>query len=62
MITQDVKLEELQLQQDEVQAVKWVDKEELHQMVKNGKMIPYYFLDKIFELKNIWGSRITDIE
>ncbi len=62
MITQDVKLEELQLQEDEVQAVKWVNKEELHQMVKNRKMIPYNFLDKIFELKNIWGSRITDIE
>lgn len=56
MITQDVDIEKLQLQEDEVQAVKWVDKKELLQMVENGEMIPYYFLNYIFELKDICGS------
>ena len=58
MITQDVNIEELQLQEEEVQAVKWVDQEELMQMVENGEMVPYYFLHQIFELKEIWGSHI----
>ncbi|MFJ8263850.1 NUDIX domain-containing protein [Rummeliibacillus sp. NPDC094406] len=61
IITQDVNIEELDLQEDEVQAVKWVDKVELLHMVENGEMIPYYFLDIIFELKDIWGSRISDV-
>lgn len=56
MITQDVNIEELQLQEEEVQAVKWADQEELMQMVENGEMVPYYFLHQIFELKEIWGS------
>ncbi|MGG0657214.1 NUDIX hydrolase [Rummeliibacillus pycnus] len=56
MITQDVDIEKLQLQEDEVQAVKWVDREELLQMVENGEMIPYYFLNHIFELKDNWGA------
>lgn len=58
MITQDVNIEELQLQEEEVQAVKWVDQKELLKMVENGEMVPYYFLHQIFELKEIWGSRI----
>jgi len=62
LITQDVNIETLRLQEDEVQAVKWVDKEELLQMVKNGEMIPYYFLNSIFELKDIWGSWIPSID
>lgn len=56
MITQDVNIEELQLQEDEVQAVKWVDQQELLEMVENGEMVAYYFLNQIFELKEIWGS------
>lgn len=58
MITKDVNIEELHLQEDEVQAVKWVDQVELLQLVENGEMIPYYFSDIIFQLKNIWGSKI----
>lgn len=56
MITQDVNIEELQLQEEEVQAVKWVEQQELMQMVEDGEMVPYYFLHQIFELKEIWGS------
>ena len=56
MITQDVNIQELQLQEEEVQAVKWVDQKELMEMVENGEMVPYYFLHQIFELKEIWGS------
>ena len=55
LITKDVDVEKLHLQEDEVQAVKWVDKKELLQMVENGEMIPYYFLNSIFELKDFWG-------
>lgn len=56
MITQDVNIEELQLQEEEVQAVKWVDQKELVKMVENGEMVSYYFLHQIFELKEIRGS------
>lgn len=65
LITKDVDLTELTLQEEEVQAVKWVNKDEALQMVQNGEMIPYYFLDKLFDIKDKYGSMINkdnDIE
>ncbi len=56
-VTKDFEIEELKLQEEEVQAVKWVNHEELMEMIDKGEMIPYFFLDKIFEIKDLWGSR-----
>nr|WP_308545440.1 GNAT family N-acetyltransferase [uncultured Lachnoclostridium sp.] len=61
-IRKDVSIEELTLQPEEVRAVKWVTQEELLSMQKNGVMIPYYFLDKIFDIKNAYGSILTECE
>jgi isopentenyldiphosphate isomerase len=58
MITKDVEISELQLQADEVQDAKWVNKDELQQMIMEGIMVPYFFLDMIFEIKNIIGARL----
>jgi isopentenyldiphosphate isomerase/ribosomal protein S18 acetylase RimI-like enzyme len=61
-ITKDISIEELTLQPEEVRAVKWVNKKELLAMQKSGVMIPYYFLDKIFDIKNAYGSILTEQE
>lgn len=60
LIEKEVHIEDLKLQEEEVQRVKWVDKEELLKMEQEGLMIPYYFLDKLFEIKNYYGGRLLD--
>lgn len=52
MIEQDLPLSELRLQYEEVKNVQWADKETLSQMQQDRIVIPYHFLDKVFELKN----------
>lgn len=56
-ITKDVEIEKLVLQKEEVSDVKWVNLEELLRMADAGEMVPYYFLDKIFNIKNQYGSK-----
>lgn len=55
MITKDIKLEEIKIQEEEVSEVKWVTKEELLDLKDKGLIIPYFFLDRIFNLKNTMG-------
>lgn len=57
LITQDVDLSTLSLQEEEVQAVKWVNQEEVLGMAERGEMIPYFFLDKIFAMKERNSAR-----
>lgn len=58
MIVKDVNIDDLKLQEDEVKAAKWVTKAELMEMVRQGVMIPYLFLDKIYEIKDTMGFRL----
>lgn len=58
MVTKDVELSELCLQEEEVREAKWVNHDEMMQMVEEGIMIPHYFLDKIFEIKNQYGTKL----
>lgn len=46
-------LKDLSLQQEEVRAVMWASKQEIYQMIDQGKFIPYHksFIDLIFDLK-----------
>ncbi len=46
-------LEDLKLQKEEVRAVMWADKDEIYQMIDQGKFIPYHksFIDLIFDFK-----------
>lgn len=55
-IEQDVDIDSLTLQEEEVRQVKWVTEEELLQMHKEGKVIPYYFLDKLFACRAYYGA------
>ena len=50
ILRMDVELSELTLQEEEVQRVRWADKEEVLKMQEQGIMIPYWFLDRIFEM------------
>lgn len=54
-IIKDVDISRLALQESEVAEVKWVDKEELLRLVDQGEMIQFFFLDKVFDIKNQYG-------
>lgn len=58
VIEQEVDLNELKLQPEEVQAVKWASKEEILGLIKQGKFIPYYesIITFLFEGRHQFGS------
>ncbi len=56
LLEQEVDLASLHLQEEEVQAVRWVSKDEVLAMQAQGTMIPYWFLDKLFEIRNMQGA------
>lgn len=53
LLEQEVDIVSLHLQEEEVQAVRWVSKEEVLAMQAQGIMIPYWFLDKLFGIRNM---------
>ncbi|WP_300383708.1 NUDIX domain-containing protein [Clostridium sp.] len=55
MINKEINIEDITIQEEEVSEVKLVSKEELIKMRNEGLMIPYFFLNQIFELKDIMG-------
>jgi len=61
MIERDIEIKDLNLQPEEVADAKWVNKEQLKEMVKKGEFVPYYFIDLIFDLKNNEGA-ITNMK
>lgn len=56
ILEHEVDLTALRLQEEEVQAVRWVSKEEVQRMQEEGAMIPYWFLDKLFEIRGTFGA------
>lgn len=50
-------LDNLTLQKDEVQAVKWASKQEVQKFFKNGEFLPYIesFILSLFDLKTQYG-------
>ena len=58
MIKKDINIEDITIQEEEVSEVKWVFKEELIKMRNEDIMIPYFFLDQIFKLKDTMGFGI----
>ena len=56
ILEHEVDLTALRLQEEEVQAVRWVGKEEVLRMQEEGAMIPYWFLDKLFEIRGTFGA------
>ena len=53
----DLDVDKLKLQYEEVQAAKWASRDEILEMRKSGKFIPYFesFLSALFELKTKRG-------
>lgn len=56
ILEKEVDLDKLHLQEEEVKAVRWVSKEEAQQMKEQGVMIPYWFLDKLFDVHGLFGA------
>lgn len=59
LIEKEVDIRDLKLQYEEVQAVKWASKNEISQLVKNGKFIDYWFTELLFEMRTQRGSHRT---
>ena len=57
-IEKDLDISELKLQPEEVQAVKWATKEEIHKLLDNGIFIPYHknLIDLLFFMRNHNGT------
>lgn len=58
MLELDVDLDQIVLQKEEVQAVKWASCEEILAMMRRGEFIPYYesFIQLIFDMRFKYGS------
>lgn len=57
IIKDDIDLNILKLQYEEVQRVKWANKDEIIRKINNGEFIPYYnsFIELLFDMKDIMG-------
>lgn len=58
-IEDDVNIDILKLQYEEVQRVKWASKEEILELIDDGKFIPYYpsLIEMIFDMRKYRGSK-----
>ncbi len=64
ILEQDINLSSLTLQEDEVKNVRWADKGEVLKLQEEGTMVPYWFLDKLFEIRGAYdahGKNATEI-
>ena len=61
-IEENVDIHLLKLQEEEVQNVKWADRETVLHMIDTGQFIPYYksLIYCLFEMRNSTGSHIRD--
>lgn len=57
LIEQDVDINQLSLQYEEVQKVKWASKEEIFSMIESGEFIPYYksLIQLFFDTRKKYG-------
>lgn len=57
LIEQEVDINELSLQYEEVQNVKWASKEEIFSMIESGEFIPYYqsLIQLFFDIRKKYG-------
>lgn len=60
LIEKDVALDELVLQTEEVQDVKWAARDEVKQMIADGSFIPYYpsLIDFLFDSEASFGMHM----
>jgi isopentenyldiphosphate isomerase len=50
LVRQNVELHQLNLQEEEVADAKWVSEEEIREMHKTGELIPFHYLDLLFDM------------
>lgn len=50
LIKRDVDLSELHLQYEEVADAKWADRVEVARLVAAGEFVPYFFIDRLFDI------------
>ena len=65
IIERDIDLNGLQLQKEEVRQIRWADRDEVIKMQAQGIMIPYWFLDRLFDIRDSYdrqGERIHKIQ
>lgn len=65
IIEKEIELSKLKLQKEEVRQVRWGGKEEVLKMQEEGIMIPYWFLDRLFEIRGDYdahGKQNPEIE
>lgn len=65
IVEQDVDIARLVLQKEEVRQVRWADKDEVVKLQAQGMMIPYWFLDRLFDIRDRYdaqGERIQNIK
>lgn len=57
LIEQDIRLEDCILQTEEVQAVKWANRDEILEMIEAGTFIPYFpsFIHLLFDSRRQYG-------
>lgn len=57
LVEQEVNIKELKLQEEEVQAAKWATKEEILELLSQGKFIPYYeeLIEFLFAVRKNYG-------
>lgn len=54
IVEKDIDISEMRLQEEEVRQVRWACREEVMRMQEQGIMVPYWFLDKIFEMRGTY--------
>jgi isopentenyldiphosphate isomerase/N-acetylglutamate synthase-like GNAT family acetyltransferase len=50
LVRQNVELHQLKLQEEEVADAKWASEEEIREMHKTGELIPFHYLDLLFDM------------
>ncbi|MDV4152355.1 NUDIX domain-containing protein [Clostridium sp. AL.422] len=56
IIEKDIDIKDLTLQYEEVQSVKWANKDEVLQLINEGTFINYWFIESLFDIRKHRGS------
>ena len=61
-VEEDIDLNDLKLQEEEVQAVKWATRDEIKKMIEDGEFITYYpsLIDLMFDSIKSYGAHLNE--
>ncbi|MDR0921627.1 MAG: NUDIX domain-containing protein [Lactobacillales bacterium] len=49
----EIEIKQLNIRTEEVEEVRWVNEEELNQLIDEGKFIPYFYAKQLFKIHSI---------